>query len=135
MAIRYSIFILLFSLTSKFACAQLALTIEITQLKNNNGHVLLSLYDENQVEIKSLKASIENAKSSFQIGNLKPAKYGFKYFHDEDDNGQIKTNSIGIPIEGYGFSKNAIGMFGPPSFDKWVFELKNDQKVQCHPKY
>lgn len=95
----------------------------------------MSLFDENQVQILGLKATIENSKSAFQINDLKPAKYAFKYFHDENDNEQIETTLLGIPAEGYGFSNNAKGFLGPPSFNKWVFELRKDQKVICHATY
>lgn len=117
------------------ACAQVSLSIEITHLRSDQGHVFLSLYDESQVQIRGLKATIENSKSTFQIHDLKPAKYAFKYFHDENDNSQLETNSLGIPVEGFGFSNNAKGFLGPPSFDKWIFNLTKDQKVQCRPKY
>ncbi|HEY5692210.1 MAG TPA: DUF2141 domain-containing protein [Cyclobacteriaceae bacterium] len=117
------------------ASAQVSLSIEITHLRSDHGHVLLSLYDENQVQIRGLKATIKNSKSIFQINDLKPAKYAFKYFHDENDNSQLETNSLGIPIEGFGFSNNAKGFLGPPSFDKWIFSVTKDQMVQCQPKY
>ncbi len=31
-------------------------------------------------------------------------------------NGNLETNRLGIPTEGYGFSNNAYGMFGPKPF-------------------
>jgi uncharacterized protein (DUF2141 family) len=135
MVTKYAICILLLLNCFTPSNAQLSLTIEITNLKNNHGHVLLSLYDENEVQIKGLKSSIDSSKSKFQINGLKPAKYAFKYFHDENDNDHLETNSLGIPLEGFGFSNNAKGFLGPPSFEKWVFELVKDKKVECHPKY
>ena len=117
------------------ASAQLTLAIEISKLRNDHGYVWLSLYDENQVQIRGLKSTINNATSTFEINNLKPAKYAFKYFHDENDNSQIETNSLGIPTEGFGFSNNAKGFLGPPSFDKWIFQLTQNHKVKCNPKY
>jgi uncharacterized protein (DUF2141 family) len=31
-------------------------------------------------------------------------------------NGKLDTNWLGIPIEGYGFSNDAKGLFGAPSY-------------------
>lgn len=36
-------------------------------------------------------------------------------FHDAD--GDLATNFLGIPAEGYGFSNGAVGFMGPPSFE------------------
>ncbi len=135
MLTRNSTLILACLLTCTSGWAQFTLSIEITHFRNDNGHVLLMLYDENQVEVKSLKAVIQQAKSIFLINDLKPAKYAFKYFHDENDNLAIETNLLGIPQEGFGFSNNAKGIFGPPAFRKWIFELAADRKIVCSPEY
>jgi uncharacterized protein (DUF2141 family) len=39
-------------------------------------------------------------------------------YHDENGNGQLDKNSLGIPSERYGFSGGARGLTGPPSFDE-----------------
>lgn len=113
--------------------AQNSLTIEIST-NNNNGQVLLQLFDENHKELKGLKGEIKNQKCLIVVNNLKPGKYAFRYFHDENKNNKLDTK-IGIPIEGYGFSNNAKGKFGPPAFNKWLFELKGNLAVTCSPNY
>jgi uncharacterized protein (DUF2141 family) len=40
-----------------------------------------------------------------------------------------------IPTEGYGYSNNEDAKFGPPLFKKWIFELKDNMKMNCHPTY
>jgi uncharacterized protein (DUF2141 family) len=42
--------------------------------------------------------------------------YALVVIHDEDSNGKLNTNWLGIPTEGYGFSNNAKGLLGPPKF-------------------
>ena len=37
-------------------------------------------------------------------------------FHDENRNGVIDRNLLGIPKEGLGFSNDAPFRFGPPAF-------------------
>ena len=41
---------------------------------------------------------------------------------DENSNGKMDTNSMGIPREGVGASNNAKGNFGPPKFDAAAFQ-------------
>jgi uncharacterized protein (DUF2141 family) len=54
---------------------------------------------------------------SVEFPDLPPGRYAVIVFHDENDNGLLDKNGLGIPIEGYGFSNNATGFFSAPSFD------------------
>ena len=38
-------------------------------------------------------------------------------YQDENSNGELDRNLIGIPSENYGFSRDARGRFGPPGFE------------------
>ena len=51
------------------------------------------------------------------------AVYAIKTFHDENDNGRMDTNFLGIPVENYGFSNNARGSFGPPDWSDARFDF------------
>jgi uncharacterized protein (DUF2141 family) len=125
-----------FILTIKLSSvAQVSLTIEITHLNSNKGKILLELTDKNEKQIKGISEKIENNKCVIVIENLKSDKYAFKYIHDENKNEKLDMNWIGIPIEGYGFSNNAKGTFGPPSYEKTIFVLKEDITLKCTPKY
>jgi uncharacterized protein (DUF2141 family) len=47
-------------------------------------------------------------------------------FHDENGDGRLDTNVLGIPREGVGVSNNKIRSFGPPKWDDAKFALKGD---------
>lgn len=55
---------------------------------------------------------------------LTPGEYAIAAFHDEDRDGDLNTNLLGMPTEGYGFSNEARGTFGPPGFDAAAFTIK-----------
>ena len=114
---------------------QSKLIIEITDLRSNNGKLLLQLYDENEEKLEGATENIYNNKCIIIFENLKPGKYAFRYFHDENNNDDLDSNFIGIPNEGYGFSNNARVFFGSPSFKKQLFEVKKTKKMICKPKY
>jgi uncharacterized protein (DUF2141 family) len=114
---------------------QFSLTIEINGLTNNDGQVLLEFSNENGENILGITQNIVDNKCIIVIKNLKPGKYAFKYFHDENKNENLDLNWIGIPKEGYGFSNNARGTFGPPSFEKMVFVMIGDTTLKCMLKY
>ena len=49
--------------------------------------------------------------------DLPPGDYAVAAFHDADGDGELATNFLGMPTEGYGFSNGARGFMGPPRFD------------------
>ena len=49
--------------------------------------------------------------------------------HDENGNGELDANFVGIPREPWAFSNNARGNFGPPTWEDTKFEL-NGQATQ-----
>lgn len=49
--------------------------------------------------------------------------YAITAFHDENDNGALDFDDRGIPFEATGNSQNAMGFFGPPTFDQMKFRL------------
>jgi uncharacterized protein (DUF2141 family) len=132
---RSIILILLMVLFSKVVSGQYSLEIEITGLKSDSGLIMLQLFDENEIVINQVSAEIKENKSSVLFRNLKPGKYAFRFFHDENLSGELETTSIGIPTEGYGFSNNAYGPFGPKPFKEWLFELSADKKMEVRTKY
>jgi len=131
-------YILLLSLSlicGKFVNGQFSLNVEITGIKNNTGLILLQLFNEKEEVIAQAIGEIENQKTNIIIKDLKPGKYAFRYFHDENMSKELETNVLGIPKEGYGFSNNGAGPFGPRPFKEWLFDIKGDMKVTVSPRY
>jgi uncharacterized protein (DUF2141 family) len=107
---------------------ELHLTIE--NLKNNQGVVRLLLFDQEagfpkdpEKAIRRETLKIQNQKATIVIKDLPSGKYAISVFHDSQNTGKIRTNAFGVPIDSYGFSNNASGTMGPPSFTKAAFEV------------
>ena len=126
----FLLFLLPFSTFSQFT-----LTVEITGLRSNTGNLLYELFDQNQKSLKVGTELIVNNKCVIVIENVKSGKYGFNYIHDENKNKKLDTKMLIIPKEGYGYSNNPDAKFGPPAFDKWVFEVKENTKLSCKITY
>jgi uncharacterized protein (DUF2141 family) len=54
--------------------------------------------------------------------------YGLSAFHDQNNNGKLDTNLLGMPTEDYCASNNARGVLGPPSFNDAKFVYKAGTK-------
>jgi uncharacterized protein (DUF2141 family) len=63
-------------------------------------------------------------------------RYAVSVLHDADDDGEMATDFMGRPKEGYGFSRDARGRFGPPGFESAAFEADTDTcRVVIHLEY
>ncbi|MCX6301035.1 MAG: DUF2141 domain-containing protein [Bacteroidia bacterium] len=114
---------------SNIAMSQDTLRIEILGIRNDENVIMLQLFNENEEVIRQEMSIIVEKKCTIIIEDLKPGKYAVRYFHDENGNGALDTNNLGIPTEGYGFSNDAYGMFGPKPFNEWLFEFNASKKI------
>lgn len=98
------------------------LTIEITSIPDIEGEVRWLVFDNAESyasgknAVMSLSQRVNADTMRFTLHALPPGRYAVKMFHDQNGNGELDSNALGIPQEGYGFSNNG-GRFGPPSFD------------------
>ena len=113
----------------------LELRVTIDGIRSSSGTILIGLYDraecfERAIELSdkegllndparvagaALKATTR-LKSGVVFLNLDPGRYAVIVFQDENGNGRLDKNAWGVPTEPYGFSNNAEGFLGPPSF-------------------
>ncbi|BDX04789.1 DUF2141 domain-containing protein [Planctobacterium marinum] len=108
--------------------------LDITDIAALNGEILVVLYDSPEdysqsgapLVSRKIPASAETVSTAFQ--DLPAGDYAIKLFHDENSNGQLDTNMMGLPKEGYGFSNNA-GRFGPASYEEAKFSVTEDTQI------
>jgi uncharacterized protein (DUF2141 family) len=118
-----------------YAFSQKILTIEIDGIRNNKGNIMLQVFDDKEKVITQEMSSVKDKKCVFTIKSLAQGKYAVRYYHDENINGKMDTNMMGIPVEGYGFSNNVTGKFGPPPFKEWLFDVSYNLTISLKPTY
>nr|WP_245817423.1 DUF2141 domain-containing protein [Hydrococcus rivularis] len=68
--------------------------------------------------------------------NLQPGSYAVAVLHDANNDGEANRNALGIPVEGFGFSRNPVIRTGPPKFnDAVVLVLGSSTKIQIQLNY
>jgi uncharacterized protein (DUF2141 family) len=115
------------------ACmAQAKLTVTLENVKGSKGSLRLGIFDSEDgflkkaISGKVIKPNGDKVTAVFE--DLKPGKYAVSVIHDENDNGELDKKSFGIPKEGLGFSNDAMGKFGPPSFEESSFTISTEEK-------
>ncbi len=108
------------------------LAVEVEGFTTNIGKLRLVLDNspENYLKQGILigEAIIRDGKSFYHFKGLPYGEYAVRIFHDENENGELDANVLGIPTEAYGFSNNARRKFGAPSFDESKFKIDSDRK-------
>lgn len=113
--------------------AQGKLEVTIKNVKESKGTIRVALFNsENDflkqpIESKVVKASATETNVVFD--NLKPGEYAVSVIHDVNENKELDKGFMGIPQEPYGFSNDARGKFGPPSYVESKLEVKGVVKT------
>lgn len=103
------------------------IVVEITNLRDDGGHVRGALFAGRDGwttegrEVATCNARIRGGRATCVLEDVPPGTYAFAYLHDEDDDGGLDRDWIGIPSEGFGFSNNAAPGLGPPSYESASF--------------
>lgn len=130
---KHLILLSLYFLLTSPPASEIHLTI--TNIPHDEGVVRLLIFnspsgfpDSPERAFKALRLPIENGKAEITLKELPLGSYAISAFHDHDGDGIMRKGMFGIPKDPYGFSNDARGAFGPPSFEKSAFILGNTSK-------
>jgi uncharacterized protein (DUF2141 family) len=120
-----------------------AIVIDVVGLRNNQGKVWVGIFDNRRAfptkRDRTLVAKwgrISGSQARIRFPALPPGQYAAFAYHDEDGNGDLRTNWIGMPKEGVGASNNAKGRMGPPSFKAASFAVgSGETKLKIRLRY
>lgn len=104
------------------------LTVNLQGLRAQAGLIKVALVDSQQAwdgkaaPVQAAGAPPTGDTAQFTFKDLKPGRYAVMITHDENGNGKLDTNLIGMPVEGYGFSNNPRVM-RKPTWDETRFEV------------
>lgn len=101
------------------------LTVEVHGIRSGDGRLYVSVHAPESKDafpagagsVAALQRRAHAGTLRFVLQDLPPGRYAVNAFHDENDNGDLDTNLVGIPSEGYGFANDPDASFGPPEFE------------------
>jgi uncharacterized protein (DUF2141 family) len=104
-------------------------SVSIHGLRANKGRLLACLttkpaaFPDCSKDPASRKLSVPAADGvRLDFGPVPDGQYAFSLVHDENDNGRMDKRLM-MPVEGYGFSRDAPVRMGPPRFDQASFRV------------
>ncbi len=113
------------------ACAKpspVQLLIHVNGVRSASGNVTVALYGDKPADFLARGKRLDRERVPARIGTVvvclalpKPGAYAIALYHDEDGDRRLGRNFVGLPTEGYGFSRDAPTALGLPAFDDVVF--------------
>jgi len=103
--------------------------VHVTGTAGGRGNVSVAVCDrERFLKQCAYSASVpaRDSETLVTIREVPAGTWAVLAYQDENANGQLDRNLIGIPSENYGFSRDARGRFGPPSFDDAAIAVKDE---------
>jgi uncharacterized protein (DUF2141 family) len=105
---------------------QAALKVWIKAFRSLKGSVFVGLYNKpqgfaSQNAFRAFSYEISGTEMWVTFDSLAKGSYAAAIIHDENNNQKLDQGEMGIPVEGYGFSNDARGLFGPPDFRLAMF--------------
>ncbi len=121
-------------------CAPVAhaarLEVTVQGLQQAQGQLMLAVYDQPALWLRGkpltatrIAVSVTGAVTHVFEDLPDDAEVAVSVFHDANGNGRLDSNAMGMPLEPYGFSNDAVGQFGPPKFDAARLKLSGTVKT------
>jgi len=105
-----------------------AVEINVSGLRNERGTIHFCLtrdsahFPDCKDDPNALNYTVAASSGRVRFQTVSPGRYAISVFHDENSNRKL-DRFMGIPREGFGFSRNPVVRFGPPRFDRVSIEV------------
>ena len=106
-----------------------SLTVHVTDIDKKGGILRLSLYDlsgwskDDDTPVASANVPAVLPDTTVTLEGIKPGVYAIKLFQDANSNGKFDQNFLGLPLERYGFSRDARPFLSQPGFSRTKFTV------------
>jgi uncharacterized protein (DUF2141 family) len=121
-----------------------AISVTIKDIKTPSGQILMGIYKDDvsfdkeipYKKVQAFKTKISNGTLQIEV-KLETGKYGISLMDDENFNGKMDYNFLGIPKEGFGFSNYYHTGLTKPKLNSFAFEVLENKntKVEVKMKY
>ena len=117
-----------------------SLDVTVSGLKHNRGNMIACVWKDKagfptcQKSKTAISQTLKVSGTTMKVrfNNLAPGSYAVSIQHDEDGDGKLKTNFIGMPKEGVGISNNPGGI---PGWSKSQLQVSPGSAISITMRY
>lgn len=128
------------STQAAYAAGTATIVLEVSTFRNVKGLLGCQLYaksddfPDNWAAEMSLRkvVAVTATTTSCTYADMPPGTYAAAIIHDENSNGKLDKNFLGVPTEGYGISNNHTHALKRPTWDESKFEVNAGTTVTSH---
>ena len=111
------------------------LVLDVSGFERPQGQLMAALFDSeksyrNDTPLKGTAEPVTGSKVKIKFSKLRIGDHAFKLFYDENGNGELDTDTFGIPSEKYYFSNDASDPFSAPEWDEAKFLIANGRTTK-----
>ncbi len=117
------------------------ITITVQGVRNDAGKIAALAFVKadgfpDRVALAKAQSQVNAQKGAVTLvlKNVPEGKVALTILHDEDGDGKLKRNIVGIPQEGVGMTGKPLGNRAP-KFEDAVTEINGNQKIDITLKY
>ncbi len=127
--------VLTFCILSSIYGQEYALTVQVSNIKEKKGKMIVSIFNNLNDYLKEGKEYckkiivVKDSIIKYTFKKLPKGAYAVALYHDVNEDGRCNKSLIGVPKEGFGFSKNKKPFIGAPSFDDVKIDLSQDKSI------
>ena len=115
------------------------LEVVVNKVKSEEGTLMVALFNSEKTFTaqpwKGEKSKAQSGTMKIVFHDIPSGQYVVAVYHDANENGKMDSNFMGIPKEGFGFSNDAMGTFGPPSYEKALIHWTGAETFTINLKY
>jgi len=133
---RPFLFLILLTFSLSATSQTSSLTITVDGMRSSEGRIQLYLYNEVEAHLNTEKAykafqlEVNRDQVDTTLKDIPFGEYSLGMFHDENKDAICNLNFLGIPKEGYGFSRNYVVFLRAPKFEETSFQVKEDVSLK-----
>lgn len=121
------------------AASAATLTVHVSNIDPKGGELHVALYteklwpDDNAKPVVDMIVPAVAPMTTVVMKEVAPGVYGIKSFQDVNKNGEFDQTAIGLPLERYGFSRDAKPLLSAPGFNRTKFTVNDgDNEIKFH---
>lgn len=105
------------------AAPESSITVHLEGLRSQRGIIRACLirsaaaFPDCSRDPEAMRLNVPATAGELRFEAVEPGEYALALFHDENANSRLDT-VLGIPREGFGFSRNPVVRFGAPKFNR-----------------
>lgn len=119
-----------------FGGGEADLHLSIGNVKSTEGMIWVGIYDSKENFMVQERARVEGyhlertGELRVSLDDIDPGTYAVAVFHDENNNGTLDQNALGIPTEPYCFSRKPKSKWRAPRFQEVAVTIRRGQRLE-----